>query len=47
MNAFVKWLHKPAKPWQFWLPQSGAMGGLINGVVISSVLLAVIYMVTA
>lgn len=26
-----KWINKPAKWWQFWLPQSGIVGGSILG----------------
>lgn len=27
------WFYRPAKWWQFWYPQSSAVGGIIAGVV--------------
>ena len=29
MRKIKDWIMKPAKPYQFWLPQSGLSGGLI------------------
>lgn len=31
---FLNWYHKKAKWWQFWLPQSGFLGGCIAGSII-------------
>lgn len=36
------WLYKDAKPWQFWLPQSGYIGGAILAALVCLVL-ATIY----
>jgi hypothetical protein len=30
-ESIFKWLTKPAKWYEFWLPQSGVAGGLIVG----------------
>ncbi len=35
MKLLRAWWFKPAKPWQFWMPQSGAIGGLILGTAIA------------
>lgn len=34
MNLFTKWIYKPAKWYQFWLPQSGDFGGIIIGTIV-------------
>lgn len=31
----TRWRRKPAAPWQFWLPQSGILGGFIGGAVLA------------
>ena len=28
-GAILEWFYRPAQWWQFWLPQSGFIGGLI------------------
>lgn len=33
-NRFWRWVKKPAYPWEFWLPQSGIVGGILIGFVI-------------
>jgi hypothetical protein len=41
MSAAVKrWFFKGAQWWQFWLPQSGPVGGIIVAGVIALLLLA-------
>lgn len=35
------WLNKPAKWWQFWFPLSGAIGGIIMGMVAAVLFIAV------
>lgn len=35
INKLNKWFYKPAKWWQFWLPQSGMEGGAILGLILS------------
>lgn len=37
MNRLLRWIRTPALWWHFWNPQSGAIGGLIGGLVIWSV----------
>ena len=37
--AFNRWNTKPAAPWQFWLPQSGVVGGVIFGTIAITALL--------
>jgi hypothetical protein len=37
MNIFEGWLLHRAAWWQFWLPQSGASGGLLAAAVILSI----------
>lgn len=35
MKRFLAWLEGGPKPaWQFWDPRSGALGGVVGGVVI-------------
>ena len=34
LDNFDRWVHHPAKWWQFWLPQSDALGGAIAGIVV-------------
>ncbi len=31
---FLRWLHCPAQPYEFWKPQSGWIGGLLIGLLI-------------
>lgn len=35
MNAFLKWFQQPAEWYEFWMPQSGPIGGLIFGAILS------------
>lgn len=32
MSRVRAWWRRPARPWEFWLPQSGLSGGVIGGV---------------
>ena len=41
MKNFKQWYFKPAKWWEFWLPQSGIEGGVILGAVLSLILFIV------
>jgi len=45
MEIINKWCKKPAKYWQFWLPQSGAVGGIIFGLIISIINLTILHFV--
>lgn len=36
------WFYKPAKWWQFWLPQSNLTGGFIVGLILSAIFLGII-----
>lgn len=38
MYFTLRWMFKPAPWWQFWMPQSGAHGGLLFGAVVVSLL---------
>jgi glycerol uptake facilitator-like aquaporin len=40
LDTAKRWLHKDAEWWQFWLPQSGPVGGMIMGVILASFLAA-------
>ena len=42
IQSFLDWLFEPAKWWQFWMPQSGFLGGCIMGLYIA-LFLALIY----
>lgn len=37
MNKFWEWTLAPAAPWKFWMPQSGAIGGMLAGVALGLV----------
>jgi hypothetical protein len=36
-----KWWNRPARWWQFWFPESGAIGGVIFGVIFLSILILI------
>lgn len=42
-SAFTSWSMKDAKWWQFWMPQSGPVGGLLAGLIVV-ILIAVLGM---
>lgn len=33
-KALHEWWTRPARPWEFWLPQSGLVGGVFFGLVL-------------
>lgn len=35
-RAIVAWAYRDAEWWQFWMPQSGPLGGVIFGLVLSA-----------
>lgn len=39
-----EWLMKPAKWYEFWLPQSGVVGGTICSVILYSIVFGVMYL---
>ena len=39
MKTIIEWMKKPAKAWQFWLPQSGLNGGTVFGVIVFLIVL--------
>lgn len=42
MEILNKWWFKPAKYWQFWLPQSGIIGGMILGAFILAIIIVIL-----
>lgn len=34
-EALKRWYYAPAYPWEFWLPRSGPIGGVIGGLIFS------------
>ena len=40
-----EWKYKEAKWWQFWLPQSGPVGGMLLGVSFVAILDLVCYLI--
>ena len=36
-DPIKQWVDADAEYWQFWMPQSGATGGLIMGLVLCSI----------
>lgn len=40
-RTLARWLTARAKPWQFWLPQSGFVGGMIFCGLITLILITV------
>jgi len=30
-KSFTDWMVEPAEWWEFWMPMSGAIGGIIGG----------------
>ena len=41
MRAFWAWVDRDAEPWQFWRPQSGALGGFVMGLAVVLLLILV------
>lgn len=42
MNSLAKWFFRPARWYEFWLPQSGLTGGIMIGTLISLLILGVL-----
>lgn len=42
MNLLIKWSTTPAKWYQFWLPQSGFLGGAILGLVFDAFVIGIL-----
>ena len=40
LSSFFEWINKPAKPYEFWLSQSGVIGGVILGSILFIIFLA-------
>lgn len=38
-DEILRWWRTPAAWWQFWLPQSGFIGGLLFGALITQLLI--------
>jgi hypothetical protein len=43
MGIIYEWWMKPARRWQFWLPQSGILGGMILGAIIIAIAFIILF----
>lgn len=41
VDPIIAWIARPARWWQFWLPQSGIAGGAIIGAIMTVVAVAI------